>query len=74
MIQLDKERRLYLKRLQKKAADRHRGYVKLTTILMLDSVFKSEENAECLGIDAGTVCRYQAEYLAMKVEDYLWTP
>jgi transposase len=72
MIQLDKEKRLYLKRLQKKAGDR-REYVKLTTILMLDSGFKSEDIAESLGIDAGTVFRYQAEYLAMKVEEYLRT-
>ncbi|MFQ3598461.1 MAG: hypothetical protein SNJ55_04600 [Chloroherpetonaceae bacterium] len=48
-------------------------YVKITTILMPDSRFKSEERAESLGIDAGTVFRYQAEYLAMKVEDYLRT-
>jgi transposase len=72
MIHLEKERRLYLKRLQKKAADR-REYVKITTILMLDSGFKSEDIAESLGIDAGTVFRYQAEYLAMKLEEYLRT-
>ncbi|MGQ9804721.1 MAG: hypothetical protein ACUVRP_01410, partial [Chlorobiales bacterium] len=42
---------------------------KITTILMLDSGFKSEDIAESLGIDARTVFRYQAEYLAMKLED-----
>jgi transposase len=72
MIELDKERRLYLKRLQKKAGDR-REYVKITAILMLDAGMKTEEIAEYLGIDDSTLFRYQADYLAMKLEVYLMT-
>jgi transposase len=70
MVNLDKDTRLHLKRLQKNAADRT-IYIKLTAILMLDLGDKTEEIASRLGIDLSTLFRYQADYLTLKLEDYL---
>jgi transposase len=70
MVDLDKDTRLSLKRIQKNAVDRT-IYIKLTVILMLDRGVQTETIADDLGIDLSTLFRYQADYLTLKLEDYL---
>lgn len=70
MVNLDKETRSHLKKLQKSGKDK-RVYIKATAILMLNDGLQTQQIADWLGIDLATLFRYQAAFLTEPLETYL---
>lgn len=61
-----------LLRLKQRHQRQRREYVKITTLLMLDSGFSAAETAEALGIDESTVHRYVQRFEnASSIQEYL---
>ena len=71
MIELsDQEQQLL--RLEQRHRRNKKHYVKITTVLMLDSGFSAEATATALGIDQATVYRYAKLYeRSASLEEYL---
>lgn len=71
MIKLNDHDRVLL-RLEQRHRRRTKDYVKITTLLMMDSGFSAEETATALGIDTSTVYRFVQRFEdSGSVNDYL---
>lgn len=71
MIELKDHQRSFL-RLEQRHRRNKKHYVKITTILMLDSGFSAEATATALGIDQATLYRYVKLYeRSASLEEYL---